>query len=160
MRPGTFLLFCCGCRCPPRRSCGPTSLFGSNISSPTGISLGSQATSLPSIRSTRDSASRMRSAPPFGSPRGGVLLLRLASLFCPRLQRLDLCSGDALSRASGFDAGGALGGDRCGAQASGPAVLIRIDACEFDCVCVSVHGRASKPERVWVFMEHSYIAQC
>jgi len=39
----------------------------------------------------------------------------MASLvFCPRFQRLDLSRRDSLSRASEFDAGGALSRDMCG----------------------------------------------
>jgi len=40
-----------------------------------------------------------------------------------------------------------------------------IDSRGFDCVCVSIHGRASKHKRVWAFMsfmvhsDHAHMAQ-
>ena len=72
----------------------------------------------------------------------------------PGFQCLGLCGDGSLSPACKLDAGGLLGQGRCSAHDRRSPSFVRIYFCAFDRVCVSVHGRASKPERVCVFMEH------
>ena len=69
------------------------------------------------------------------------------------LQRFGFCSSCFLSPACKLGAGSSLGQAWYGTRdRQCSPYFMRIDSRGFDCVRVSIHGRASKPKRVWVFM--------
>ena len=81
---------------------------------------------------------------------------------CPGLQRLGLCGGGFLGHANELDAGGALGGGRCGVRVQRRSPwFVRVNDRAFNGLCARLLSRVDRPSaakaRSPCFMQESFI---